>query len=149
VGWKRVELPPDKEMAEFVRDQRGKARFLVDESLGPAVAGVLRGAGWNAKFVAEVKLAGHSDEDVLAFAHRDDRILLTPDADFLETHSVVMKRTEASTLSETSSTVAPVGISLFTSVLIGSSVSVGGTTGPLPQGRCGLIATGPDSSVLS
>jgi predicted nuclease of predicted toxin-antitoxin system len=84
VAWKRVELPPDKEMAAFVRDQKAKARFLVDESLGPAVAEVLRGAGWNVKFVADVNLAGHSDEDVLAFAHRDDRILLTHDADFLD-----------------------------------------------------------------
>jgi predicted nuclease of predicted toxin-antitoxin system len=33
--------------------------------------------------VDDVALRGHSDEGVLAFAHRDDRILLTHDRDFL------------------------------------------------------------------
>ena len=82
--WEKVPLPSDREVAAFAREHIKKARLLVDESLGPEVAHVLRSAGWNTKYVADVGLEGHSDEDVLAFAHRDDRVLLSHDTDFLD-----------------------------------------------------------------
>jgi hypothetical protein len=48
------------------------------------VARVLKEMGWNVVFVDEVGLSGHSDEDVCAFAWRENRILLTHDHDFLD-----------------------------------------------------------------
>jgi len=82
--WKKVLLPSDREVAAFMREHLKKARLLVDESLGPEVAAILRSARWNTRYVADVGLQGHSDEDVFAFAHRDDRILLSHDTDFLD-----------------------------------------------------------------
>jgi predicted nuclease of predicted toxin-antitoxin system len=82
--WRKVLLPSDREVAAFWREHRKKTRLLVDESLGAEVANVLRSAGWNTRYVADVGLQGHSDEDVLAFAQRDDRILLSHDTDFLD-----------------------------------------------------------------
>ena len=67
-----------------MRRDRKKARFLVDESVDPAVTEWLRSKGWNAVHAREVGLARHSDEDIFAFAHREDRILLTHDAGFLD-----------------------------------------------------------------
>jgi hypothetical protein len=78
-------LPPlTKDDHAAMRRDRKKARFLVDESVDPAVAEWLRGKGWNAVHAREIGLARHSDEDILAFAHREDRILLTHDAGFLD-----------------------------------------------------------------
>jgi hypothetical protein len=82
VAWHRVPDSPQDEVNAFTDQFRKKARFLVDESLGVEVARVLRAQGWNAKYVAEVGLQGHSDEDVFALAWADDRIVLTHDTDF-------------------------------------------------------------------
>jgi predicted nuclease of predicted toxin-antitoxin system len=82
-----VELHIDKNDAEeWAHEYKKKARFIVDESLGLEVARVIRDEGWNAVSVDEVGLVGHPDEDVLAYAWRDDRILLTHDRDFLDDH---------------------------------------------------------------
>lgn len=81
--WKILDLPSDDEIAQFSKRFRKKAQFLVDESLGQEVALFLRAQGWNVKWVGEVGLIGHDDGDVLAYAQRTDRILLTHDADFL------------------------------------------------------------------
>jgi predicted nuclease of predicted toxin-antitoxin system len=82
--WKAVYLPTKIESAEFLRKNKRRARFLVDESLGGEVAKLLRRAGWKAVFVGEVGLLGHPDEDILAYSYREDRILLTHDDDFLD-----------------------------------------------------------------
>ena len=81
--WK--ELPPvtDKETRDFSRFKK-KARFLIDESLGESVARVLREEGWNASFATDVGLGGHPDEDLFAYAWKEDRVLLTHDRDFLD-----------------------------------------------------------------
>jgi hypothetical protein len=84
VPWRRVPEAPQEEIDAYAKRFRKKARFLVDESLGVNVAEVLREHGWNAKYVAELGLEGHSDEDVFARAWADDRIILTHDADFLD-----------------------------------------------------------------
>lgn len=76
--WKR--FADDTEVAVTGR----KARFLVDESLGLGTTEVLRHLGWNVKDVSEVGLSGHPDENVFAYAYREDRILLTHDTDFLD-----------------------------------------------------------------
>ena len=80
-----IELNIDNnETKKFSDEYKKKARFIIDESLGIEAAHVIRGVGWNAIFVGEVGLSGHSDEDVFAYAWRGDRILLTHDKDFLD-----------------------------------------------------------------
>jgi predicted nuclease of predicted toxin-antitoxin system len=74
----------DSEAKKFSDEYKKKARFVIDESLGIVAANVIRDAGWNAVFVTDVGLSGHPDEDLFAFAWREDRILLTHDRDFLD-----------------------------------------------------------------
>jgi predicted nuclease of predicted toxin-antitoxin system len=81
--WVEIDID-EKEATDFSRRFKKKARFLVDESLGVEAARVIRAEGWNAIFVSEVGLAGHPDENVFAYAWRDDRVLLTHDHDFLD-----------------------------------------------------------------
>jgi predicted nuclease of predicted toxin-antitoxin system len=56
-------------------------RFLADESCDFAVVRALRAAGHDVVAVAE-KTSGSGDSDVIEFARRDDRVLLTEDKDF-------------------------------------------------------------------
>jgi predicted nuclease of predicted toxin-antitoxin system len=81
--WKRLPGGTKSQEAGF-NTFRKKARFLVDESLGHAVARVLRDLSWNTVFGPDVGLARHADEDVFAYAWREHRILLTHDRGFLD-----------------------------------------------------------------
>ena len=63
-----------------------QTKFFVDESLGPEVTAFLREKKLNVKDVFEEGLVGRPDEDVMAFAWRTQRILLTHDRDFLDDH---------------------------------------------------------------
>jgi len=83
MAWRRYPPLSKKEISEVRKDLK-KARFLIDESIDVKVADLLRTSGFNAKHVIEVGLAGHPDEDVLAYAYREDRVLLTHDPDFLD-----------------------------------------------------------------
>ena len=76
--------PNKEELASFLREHRKLARFLVDESLGIEVARQIKELGWNVKYVDEVGLQGHSDEDVYAYAYRKRRVILTHDDDFMD-----------------------------------------------------------------
>ena len=89
--WRALEIT-DAEVVEATRRWKKKARFLVDESLGPEAATFLRDLGWNVKAVQDAGLTGHSDEDVYAFAARDDRIVLTHDGDFLDDRGFPLQR---------------------------------------------------------
>jgi predicted nuclease of predicted toxin-antitoxin system len=71
-------------MREFDAEYRGKCRFLVDESIGEAVAKILQTEGYNTKYVSNVGLVGRSDEDVFARAWKENRIVVTHDLDFLD-----------------------------------------------------------------
>ena len=84
MAWRTLQIPTSEELRELRLSYRGKARFLVDESMGSGVANILRGFEYNTKYVGEVSLLGHSDEDVLASAWNDRRILVTHDPDFLD-----------------------------------------------------------------
>jgi predicted nuclease of predicted toxin-antitoxin system len=63
---------------------RKKARFLVDESLGPEVANVLKEYKYNAVFTSDVHLSGHDDSSILGYAWKHKRMLLTHDQGFLD-----------------------------------------------------------------
>ncbi len=56
-------------------------KFLVDHNVGCGVAQALQADGHDAIFVGDVDLH-MSDADVLAWAVREQRILITQDADF-------------------------------------------------------------------
>jgi predicted nuclease of predicted toxin-antitoxin system len=83
MAWQKLQID-NKEAHQFALKYKKKARFLVDESLGIEAARVIRDLGWNTEFVCDIGLGGHSDEDVMAYAWREKRILLTHDKDFLD-----------------------------------------------------------------
>ena len=82
--WKKLELPDADTRHELDEEYSGKARFLVDESMGAAAAKYLSENGYNTKYVGDVGLEGRSDEDVFAFAWKNERIIVTHDLDFLD-----------------------------------------------------------------
>lgn len=57
-------------------------RFLVDESLSAGVSTLLRMSGHDAVHLGDLDLLGAPDEDVMAAATREQRILLSADTDF-------------------------------------------------------------------
>jgi predicted nuclease of predicted toxin-antitoxin system len=59
-------------------------RFLIDECLPPHLAILLRAAGHDCAHVYELGLGGQPDEQIMALADREDRILVSADTDFGE-----------------------------------------------------------------
>jgi predicted nuclease of predicted toxin-antitoxin system len=59
-------------------------RFLLDECLAPRMATLLRGAGHDCAHVYELSLGGQPDEQVMALAASENRILISADTDFGE-----------------------------------------------------------------
>jgi predicted nuclease of predicted toxin-antitoxin system len=59
-------------------------RFLVDECLPTRMAALLRVAGHDCVHVYELGLGGQPDEQVMALADRESRILISADTDFGE-----------------------------------------------------------------
>ena len=59
-----------------------KARFLVDEDLDGELTEFRRDDGWNVKGVREVGLSKRGDDDVLAFAWKEKRMVITNDTKF-------------------------------------------------------------------
>ncbi len=84
MAWIPLEAPSKDDLRALKQAYRGKARFLVDENLGTAVANFLKDSGYNAKFVQDLSLSGRSDEDVFALAWKEERVILTHDTDFLD-----------------------------------------------------------------
>lgn len=80
MAWQEVPNPAPYEIA--LRRAAKRSQFLVDESLGPATRELLRSRRINVVGVWEVGLTQRDDEDVLAYAWRHRRILLTHDDDF-------------------------------------------------------------------
>ena len=79
-----LEAVPKDHLSDFKKDFKSKARFLVDESLGRATAELIRDRGWNVRYVDDVGLLGRSAQEILAFAWREQRILLTHHLEFLD-----------------------------------------------------------------
>lgn len=84
MAWKPIHLPDKVESAAFQKEFGRRARWLVDESVGVHVARLLKRSGWNTKYIGDVGLLGHDDEEVLGFALRENRVLLAHDQDFLD-----------------------------------------------------------------
>jgi predicted nuclease of predicted toxin-antitoxin system len=82
--WKKIYQPTKTETSEFKRAFARRAKFLIDEDLLGTLAGALKRRGWNVRSLEELGLKGRSDEEILAAAFREDRILLTHDTDFLK-----------------------------------------------------------------
>lgn len=59
-------------------------RFLIDENLSPALAGLLRRLKYNARAVRAVGLKGKNDEEIISWLQKHDFILVTSDLDFGE-----------------------------------------------------------------
>jgi predicted nuclease of predicted toxin-antitoxin system len=81
--WKPLRFRAE-ELEEAGRQLAQKARFLVDEDVDDGLAAALLDMGWNAVGVRGAGLKGRSDEDILAFAHRENRVLVTHDRDYLD-----------------------------------------------------------------
>ncbi len=59
-------------------------KFLIDENISPLVAEHLRDLGYDAKHVREVDLKGRPDNEIMEYARREGRSLITLDADFAD-----------------------------------------------------------------
>ena len=59
-------------------------RFLIDECLSGDLASLLREAGHDWVHVYEAGLGGQPDEEIMALAARENRILISADTDFGE-----------------------------------------------------------------
>ncbi len=64
-----------------------RIRLYTDEHVSKAVVNGLRQRGVDVLPVAEAGLLGASDEEHLAFARREERVLFTQDDDFLRLHA--------------------------------------------------------------
>jgi len=59
-------------------------KFLADENVSPKSVSFLQNLGFDAVHVREVGLMGKSDEEVMEYALKERRILLTMDKDFAD-----------------------------------------------------------------
>lgn len=57
--------------------------YFTDEHIAPAIASGLRKRGVDVLTIVEAGLLGAEDEDLLAFARDEERVIVTQDRDFL------------------------------------------------------------------
>lgn len=81
MAWTPIKITKE-EIVAFERKFKKKARLLLDENLDPTLGEGLRALGWKFETVEEIWLRGHDDADVLAYAQRENRILITNDGGF-------------------------------------------------------------------
>ena len=61
-------------------------RIILDQGLPRSTAKMLREEGWDVVHAGEVGMSEASDSEILAFAGKEDRVIMTLDADF---HSIL------------------------------------------------------------
>jgi predicted nuclease of predicted toxin-antitoxin system len=82
--WRTLAQPPARARRQIQRQISGKAKFLIDENLGSAVARVIRSLDqWHVEYAGEVGLHGKPDEEVYEYAFNRQLWILTHDRDFL------------------------------------------------------------------
>lgn len=59
-------------------------RFLIDECLRQRLAVALNDLGHDTVHVTEIDLAGRPDTEIMSFAHREHRVVVSADTDFGE-----------------------------------------------------------------
>lgn len=64
-----------------------KIKFYTDEHIGKTVVLGLRQRGVDIMMVAEAGMLGASDQDQMAFARKEGRVIFTQDDDFLRLHA--------------------------------------------------------------
>ncbi len=57
-------------------------KLLLDQGLPRGAVGTLRGSGFETVHASEVGMAAAADADILAYARREGRVIVTLDADF-------------------------------------------------------------------
>ncbi len=57
-------------------------KFLIDNALSPSMADGLKKAGYDAIHVRDIEMSKASDTDILNFALKEDRIIVSADTDF-------------------------------------------------------------------
>ena len=80
--WRQMEQLSPSEVAAARLDKK-KARFFLDANVDVRMGEWLRNEGFNVVHAHDVRMHTHPDEDILAYAERENRILLTCDEDFL------------------------------------------------------------------
>jgi len=87
-----VEIPdtPKAEQRRIFAVFGGRAKYLVDESLGVGVYEVIRSRGHNVKFGPDLGL--RTDQEVFGRGWREDRVILTHDHDFMNDHEFPFNR---------------------------------------------------------
>jgi uncharacterized protein with PIN domain len=81
MAWKRIDTNNARESME---PDSNPPRFLIDAELGPELAPVLRRLGHNVIDVSALNVNCRSNDDVIATAWSERRILLTKDTRFLD-----------------------------------------------------------------
>jgi len=80
--WETIAMARE-DIATFDRMFRREAKFYAEDSIEQVVIDILRDLGFKVISSREAGLSGHDDADHLAYASRENRILLTKDKDFL------------------------------------------------------------------
>lgn len=57
-------------------------KFLIDENLSPLLSEYLRNLKYDSRAIREVGLKGKSDEEIVRWIQKNERILITADLDF-------------------------------------------------------------------
>lgn len=65
----------------------GQIKFYLDEHVHSAIASGLRRRGVDVLTTQEAEMLGASDEDHVAFALKNERVIFTQDDDFLKLHA--------------------------------------------------------------
>jgi predicted nuclease of predicted toxin-antitoxin system len=73
----------EKEIEDYERQIKKKPRFYADEDFPPQAVEIIRDVGLNVVTAGDAGKRGHPDENQLAEAKRQGRILLSCDRDFL------------------------------------------------------------------